>query len=150
MATPAYSTILLFAEGSEQGIKAARHAIRLASAEGAELVIAAVVDTSTLRQLLTSRIFVEEEMQEYERELEDSCRNQLNYAAQLADKAGVKNRTSLLRGACHSAILQEQKERNADLLVMGAFQASRARRDLMAHEKQLIIDAIACPVLLVR
>ena len=145
-----YSTILLFAESSEAGMTAARDAIHLAADEGATLVAAAVVDTSTLKQLLSYHIFVEEEMEEYERELEESCRKQLNYIAQLADEAGVKNRTALLRGACHSVLLREQKERGADLLVMGAFRATTTKRDLMAHEKQLIIDEIPCPVLLVR
>lgn len=150
MAKRAYSTIMLFAEGSEESDRAAQDAIQLASDEGASLVIAAVVDTSTLKNLLTSRIFLEEEMEEYEQDLEDSGRKQLSYLAGLADRAGVKNRTSLLRGACHSAILREQRERNVDLLVMGAFRASTAGRDLMAREKQLILDDIPCPVLLVR
>ena len=150
MAKHTYSTILLLAEGSDQGMKAARDAINLAADEGATLVIAAVVDTSTLKQLLASRIFIQEEMEEYERELEESCRKQMDYIAQLADKARVKNRTSLLRGACHAAILREQRERRADLLVMGAYRASTARRDMMAREKQLIVDDIPCPVLLVR
>ena len=150
MAKHTYSTILLLAEGSDTGMKAARDAINLAADEDATLVSAAVVDTNTLKQLLTSHIFVQEEMEEYEKDLEASCRKQLNYIAQLADKAGVRNRTSLLRGACHSAILREQKERKADLLVMGAFRASTARRDMMSREKQLIIDEIPCPVLLVR
>lgn len=150
MARQTYATILLFAEGSPEGMKAARDAIHLAADEGATLIIASVVDTSTLKQLLTSRIFIEEEMEEYERELEQSCRKQLNYIAQLADKAKVKNRASLLRGACHTAILREQKQSGASLLVMGAYRASTARRDLMAREKQLIVDEIPCPVLLVR
>jgi len=145
-----YSKILLFAESSESGMTAARDAINLASDEGATLVVAAVVDTSTLKQLLSYRIFVQEEMEEYEEELEESCRKQLNYVTQLADQVNVKSRTVLLRGACHSVILREQKERAADLLVMGAFRATTTRRDLMAHEKQLIIDEIPCPVLLVR
>jgi hypothetical protein len=33
---------------------------------------------------------------------------------------------------------------------MGAYRATMAKRDLMASEKQLIVDEIACPVLLVR
>ena len=150
MARHTYSTILLFAESSDEGMRAARDAVHLAADEDAALAIAAVVDTNTLKQLLTFRIFVEEEMEEYEQELEESCRKQLNYVAQLADKAGVTNRTALLRGACHTVILREQKDLDADLLVMGAFRASTARRDLMAHEKQLILDECPCPVLLVR
>ena len=150
MAKHTYSTILLFAEGSDEGMRAARDAINLAADESATLIIASVVDTSTLKQLLSYRIFIEEEMEEYERELEHSCLKQMNYIAQLADRAGVKYRTALLRGACHSVILREQKQRSANLLVMGAFRASTARRDLMASEKQLIIDQVPCPVLLVR
>ncbi|MFO8007895.1 MAG: universal stress protein [Candidatus Brocadiia bacterium] len=145
-----YSNILLFAEGSEAGMQAARDAINLAADEDATLIIAAVVDTNTLKQLLSSRIFVQEEMEEYEDELEASSRKQLNYISQLADQADVDNRTVLLRGACHSVILREQKERGADLLVMGSFRATTSKRDVMAHEKQLIIDEIPCPVLLVR
>jgi nucleotide-binding universal stress UspA family protein len=141
---------MLFAEGSEEGDRAAQDAIQLASDEGAGLIIAAVVDTSTLKNLLTSKIFLEEEMEEYEKDLEDSGRKQLSYLAGLADKAGVKNRTILLRGACHSAILREQRDHAVDLLVMGAFRASTAGRDLIAREKQLILDDIACAVLLVR
>ena len=150
MAERAYSTILLFAESSTEGMKAARDAVRLAADVGATLIIAAVIDTSVLKQLVTFRIFLEEEKAEHEMELEESCQKQLNYMSQIAAKAGVTHRTSLLRGACHSVILREQKARGADLLIMGAFRASTARRDLIAHEKQLIIDDIPCPVLLVR
>jgi len=150
MGKRAYSTILLFAEGSDEGMKAARDAISLAADVDAALIIASVVDTSVLRQLLASRILIEEEMVEYERELEESCRKQLNYVAQLADKAKVRHQTVLLRGACHAVLVREQKERKADLLVMGAYRATMAKRDLMASEKQLIVDEIACPVLLVR
>jgi nucleotide-binding universal stress UspA family protein len=150
MGKRAYSTILLFSEGSDEGMKAARDAISLAADVDAALIIASVVDTSVLRQLLASRILIEEEMVEYERELEESCRKQLNYVAQLADKAKVRHQTVLLRGACHAVLVREQKERKADLLVMGAYRATMAKRDLMASEKQLIVDEIACPVLLVR
>jgi len=145
-----YSIILLFAEGSDESMKAARDAINLAGDMDAALVIASVVDTSILRQLLASRIFVQEEMEEYERELEESCRKQLSYVAQLADRAKVKHQTVMLRGSCHAVLVREQKERKADLLVMGAYRATMAKRDLMASEKQLIVDEIACPVLLVR
>jgi len=150
MAKHIYSTILLFAESSETGTKAARDAVALAADEDAVLIAAAVVDTSTLKQLVSFRIFVQEEMEEYEAELEESSKRQLNYVVQLAGRARVKHQTKLLRGACHSVILREQRETGADLLVMGAFRASVARRDLMAHEKQLILDEIPCPVLLVR
>jgi len=150
MARSTFSVILLFAEGSEEGMEAARDAINLAADEDAALVIASVVDTNTLKQLLSSHIFVQEEMEEYEQELEESCRRQTNYVAQLARKAKVKHRVEMLRGACHTAILRLQKDAKADLLVMGSYRATTAGRDMMAREKQLIVDQIPCPVLLVR
>lgn len=149
MAKRIFRTILLLGEGSDEGMEAARDAIHLSADEDAMLVIVSVVDTNTLRQLLTYRIFIEDEMQEYERELEQSCRKQLDYIGQLAEKAKVKHRTELLTGTCHTAILGQQKRCKADLLVMGAFQATTVKTNLLAREKQLIIDEILCPVLLV-
>jgi len=129
---------------------AARDAIALAADEEAVLVLAAVVDTAILRQLLTYRIFVQEEMEEYEDELRESAKKQLDYISSLARKAKVKCECSLLTGSLHGAVLAEQKRSNAKLLVMGAFRASTASRDIVAREKQLILDEIPCPVLLVR
>jgi nucleotide-binding universal stress UspA family protein len=150
MAKHTYERILLFAEGTEEGMHAARDAIHLAADEQAQLLIVAVVDTATLKQLLSARIFVEDEAREYEQELEGSGRKQISYVAQLADKAGVANRTSILHGACHSVLLRQQRDEAADLLVMGAFRASMASRNVIAREKQLVLDEIPCPVLLVR
>jgi len=129
---------------------AARDAITLAADEEAVLVLAAVVDTAILRQLLTYRIFVQEEMEEYEEELRESAKKQLDYISSLARKAKVECECSLLTGAVHGAVLAEQKRSGAELLVMGAFKASTASRDIVAREKQLILDEIPCPVLLVR
>ena len=144
-----FSTIMLLAEGTEEGMQAARSAIELAADEEAALVVVSVVDTATLRQLLTSRIFVEEEMNEYEKELEVSCRMQLGYTVSLAERQNIKTRAVLQKGACHTIVLQEQRTHGADLLVMGAFRTSMIKTDLMAREKQLIIEDVSCPVLLV-
>jgi len=144
-----FSTILLLAEGTEEGMEAARRAILLARDEGAVLHIVSVVDTHTLRQLLTHRILVEEEMRQYEQDLERSCRQQLDYISGLAAKQNVEHRSTLLRGACHTAVLLEQRRTRAELLVMGTFRPTMVKTDLMAREKQLIVDEVPCPVLLV-
>lgn len=150
MAAKTYKHILLLSEGTETGMKAARHAIELAGNEGARLTVVAVVDTETLKGLLTRRIFIEEEMQEYEAELQGSSEKHLNYIVALAGKAKVNATPVLVRGAWHSAVLAEEKKLGCDVLVMGAFKSSVAKRDLIAREKQLILDEISCPVLLVR
>ena len=149
MSRHGFSKIMLLAEGTEEGMEAARRAIQLAADEGAVLHIVSVVDTHTLKQLLTYRIFVEDEMRQYEQDLEESCHKQLDYVARLATKERVEYRTSLLTGACHTSVLREQGRVGADLLVMGAFRPSTVKTNLLAREKQLIMDEIRCPVLLV-
>ena len=149
MAKHTFSKILLLAEGTDEGMEAARTAIALAADEDALLLIVSVVDTQVLKQLLTNRIFVQEEMEQYGEEVESSCRKQLDYIAQLASKAGVEYRSSLLTGACHTSVLQAHKKHGADLLVMGTYRATTVKTNLMGREKQLIIDEIPCPVLLV-
>lgn len=145
-----YNSILLLSEGTESGMKAARHAIQVAQNEKASLFVVSVVDTVTLKSLVSSHIFIKDEMAEYEQQMERSCRKQLDYVLSLARKAKTDAEPILHRGAWHSAILSEQKTRSADLLVMGGFKASMAKRDLIAREKQLILDEIKCAVLLVR
>ena len=144
-----FRKIMLLAEGTDEGMEAARRAIQLAADEQAVLYIVSVVDTHTLRQLLTNRIFVEDEMRQYEQEIERSCRKQLDYVGVMAQRAGVEQRSSLLTGACHTSVLAKQEETAAGLLVMGTFRASTVKTNLMARQKQLIIDEIPCPVLLV-
>lgn len=150
MGKQAYGTILLLVETTDEGVTAARDAVALAADEAAVLVAASVVDTALLRRLLTYRIFVQEEMEEYERDLKENARRQLDYVCSLAEQKGVEYRRILLTGATHSAVLEEQRKAGADLLVMGAFSASTATRDVIAREKQLILDEVPCPVLLVR
>lgn len=149
MVEQTFSKILLLAESTDEGMEAARSAIALAGDEEATLLILSVVDSHTLKQLLKNRIFVEDEMEQYEQDLEKSAQKQLNYVAQLASKAKVEHRTSLVRGACHTSVLNKQKETDADLLIMGTYRATTVKTELMGREKQLIIDEIPCPVLLV-
>lgn len=149
MAEHTFSRILLLTEGTDEGMEASRDAIALAADEEADLVILAVVDTHTLKQLLTNRIFVEEEMEEYEEELHSSSQKQLDYVSQLASEHDLDYRSALETGACHTVVLNELRDSGADLLIMGAYRATQVKTDLMAREKQLILDESPCPILLV-
>ncbi|MBM4039651.1 MAG: universal stress protein [Planctomycetes bacterium] len=150
MAQTSFRHILVLVDGTESSLKAAECAVQLARAYKAQLSAVGVVDTATLKHLLTSGIMVAAESQEYERELEASGRKHLAYAADLARENGVKAQTVLLKGAVHSAVLAEQKSCGADLIVIGAFRWTLCHRDVSARERQLILDEAPCPVLVVR
>jgi nucleotide-binding universal stress UspA family protein len=141
--------VLLVVDGSETGVHAARYAARVAALHGARLTGVAVVDTATLKSLLKSSVLVEDEMTEFDQELEGSARRSLTYFEQLAGEAGVEHDQFLRKGSVHSVIIAEARRLNPDLLVMGSFTSSMIKRDLNARERRLIVDEVRCPILLV-
>lgn len=150
MARAPFRHILVLVDGTESAMAAAKYAIQLAKSSRARLTALAIVDTATLKHLLSAHIMVAAEMEQYELELSESGRKQLSYVASLAQDAGVKIGTSLLKGAAHAAVLAEQKSAGADLIVIGAFRWTMAQRDQVARERQLLLDESPCPVLVVR
>lgn len=150
MARAPFRHVLILVDGTESSIKAAKYAIQLAKSTKAKVTALAIVDTATLKHLLSAQIMVAAEMEEYEQELGESGRKQLAYVESLAKDEGVKINTSLLKGAAHSAVLAEQKSSGADLIVIGAFRWTLSERDQIARERQLLLDESPCPILFVR
>ena len=143
------TNILLVVDGTESGVRAARFGVQLAAFHKASVAAVAVVDTATLKSLLTSSVLVESEMEEFDEELGASAQTNLNYASQLAKAAGV-NLTPLLRkGSAHVIISDEIRDAQPDLLVMGSFTTSMIKRDLSARNRRLIVDDAQCPIVLV-
>jgi nucleotide-binding universal stress UspA family protein len=145
-----FERILLLVDSTHASAAAAERAITLASICDAELFVLAVVDTQTLKELLTYKIMVEEEMEEYERDLEDTGRRQIDRVAEQAKDAKVKTSSIHKKGSVHSVVLAQQGQIKADLLVLSGFKPSLVKRDLLAREKQLILDEIGCAVMVVK
>ncbi|HUU70865.1 MAG TPA: universal stress protein [Planctomycetota bacterium] len=145
-----YKRILLLVDSAESSGVAAERAIAMARECKAELIALAVVDTATLKELLTYRIMVAQEMEEYERELEQSGRRQLALVEEQARKAGVTVQSVHKKGAIHSVVVAHQETAKADLVVISAFKATQITRDLLAKEKQFIIDEAKCDVMIVK
>lgn len=144
------TNILLVVDSTEIGLKAARYAIELAKSTGAKLTAASVVDTETLRQLLTRRILVTVEMREFENELEASNRRYIDEVQRMAKAEGVAVQSIQLKGSVHNSIIAEQKKIGADLVIIGGFKSSVIQKDLIARERQLILDEASCPVLVIK
>ena len=150
MAEPlSINRILLIVDGTENGVHAARYAVKVAALHKAEIVALAVVDTAILKTLLKSSVLVEAEMLEFDEELEGSAQKNLAYAAQLAKDAGVEADLVLKKGSAHSVVIGEARDREPDLLVMGSFSTSLIKRDLNARARRLIVDEVKCPIVLV-
>ena len=150
MAKKAITHILILADGSAQSFRAAETAIGLSRETGARLTAIAVIDTETLRNLLTYRILATQEMSDFEAELETSARKYLDRVRAMAMDEKVVAEQVLVKGPFHTSVLAQQKQQEADLVVIGGFKSSQATRDLLARELQKILDQSPCPVMMVK
>jgi nucleotide-binding universal stress UspA family protein len=151
MAKPApINHILVLVDGTESSYNAADAGIELARSLGARLTAMAVVDTDTLRQLLNVRILVDAEMGEFEKELESSSQRQLEEVRERALDRKLVIEIVLLTGNSETIVPKEVEERRVDLICLGGFQSSKVARDLLARQRQQIIDRAKVPVLVVK
>jgi len=150
MAKSHFTHILVLADGSDQSFRAAEKAVALARVAEARLTVLAVVDTETLRQLLTFRILASQEMTDLEAELEQSARQNLDRVRAMALEGKVVAEQVLVRGPYHTAVMAQQRQLRADLIVLPGFQCREAARDLLAREYQKVIDEATVPVMLVK
>ena len=150
MASFPFSNICVVVDGSDASIEAARVAIGMAKAARAKLTAVAVIDTDTLKTLLSSNILVDEEMIELEADLAESNTRYLDRVAEIAHKARQEVETVLLQGSFHSAVLMEARSRQFDLIILGYSAAGATKRDLMSHERELIMNDSQQPILLVK
>ncbi len=146
---PMFERILLFLDASDASLAAAAKAIDLAKKEEAELVAVSVLDTDTLNMLLKTKIFLSDERDEYEQELEAHAKKYQRYAQKMAEAAGLDVEFEMLRGVPHRVIAEAAHRHRADLVVMGTAREQVGKRSLLTRERQLILGEVGCAVLMV-
>jgi nucleotide-binding universal stress UspA family protein len=149
-ATNLLGSCLLLVDGSEPCVTAAGFAIELAKQTGSRITAVYVVDTATMDYLMQMHIFVKEEREEFETDLEHSGQRYLEYVATIGRKLGVPLETVLRKGRFHSTIIQEARTLAVDAIVVGGWRRSVTRKDVASIERQLIPDQADCPVLVVK
>jgi nucleotide-binding universal stress UspA family protein len=142
-------TVVVAVSGSEASIMAAKYAIALARGYRSRVLAVYVIDTATLRELLMSRIFIEEESADYEKSLEQNGHRYLNYVAELAAKKGVQAELILRRGAISTEIVEVAEDNNAGLILLGGFE-DRGLRDALSRQHREIMKNARCSVLVVK
>ncbi len=143
-------TVVVAVSGSEASVSAAKYGILMAKLYRLRLVGVYVVDTATLRELLLSKIFVEDESSEYEKSLEENGRRYLNYVEGLAAGKGVQMEKILRRGAISTEVVEAAEEAGADLILLGGFEESKSIRDVLSRQRREIVRNAKCSVLVVK
>lgn len=143
-------TIVVAVSGSEASISAAKYAIALARSYRLKVIAVYVVDTATLRELLLSRIFIEEESADYERSLEQNGERYLNYVEELAAKKNIEVEKILRRGSVSTEIVEAAEDAHADLILLGGQEEKGALRDVLSRQQRDIMKNARCSVLIVK
>lgn len=147
---PLFQTVVVAVSGSEASVSAAKYAIVLAKHYRCRLVAVNVVDTATLKELLLSRIFVEDESFEYEHSLEENGQRYLNYVEELAGRKGVAVEKVLRKGAVSSEIINAADELDADLILLGGVGEKGGTRDVLSRQNRDILRNAKCSILVVK
>jgi nucleotide-binding universal stress UspA family protein len=147
---PLISNIVTVITGSDASILAAKYAIVMSKFYRCRLTALYVVDTATIRQLTLSKIFIQEESQEYEKSLEANGERYLSFVEELARAKGVKVEREIRKGAVYTEVLAAADEIKADLIVLGGWEKDRNARDIISHAHREIMVNAKCSVLLVK
>jgi nucleotide-binding universal stress UspA family protein len=142
--------MMVYVDGSEGSILAAKLAVVLAADFGAELYALAVVNTRALSELLQAHIFIEAEQEEYRRELSEDGTRYLNHTVELGKRKGVVVTGQNVSGSISAAIKDKVSELGIDLLVMGPPPRIRSRRDALYDEVEMAMRTVDCSVLIAR
>jgi nucleotide-binding universal stress UspA family protein len=143
-------TVLVAINGSEASICAFKYALALKKAFGSRIVACYVVDTATIRQLALSRIFVPDETEEYEHNLESSGLRYLNFCGELAREKRLSIETVIRRGSVSGEIVKLAIELDTDAIVLGGGHAETVYRDAIAESNREILKNARCPVIFVK
>lgn len=143
--TPLRQIVVAF-DGSDESRAAARLGFRLASGCGAEVTLVQAIDPpgwmvahpEMLADLEERRLTAEE------RALTDLER----LAGEAPD--GVAVDTALVRGRPGATLVDQLRERSADLVVLGTHGVGGARRALLGSVSQQVMEHAPCSALLVR
>ncbi|MCL2243685.1 MAG: universal stress protein [Treponema sp.] len=142
--------ILTVVTGSDASILAAKYAIVMAKTYHCKLFVVYVLDTATIRQLALSKIFIQEEAAEYEKNLENNGHRYLTYVDELAHAKGVKAEKIMRRGAIYTEVLHVADEKKADIILLGGWEKETKTRDIIGHSYREIIANAKCSVMLVK
>jgi len=128
----------------------AKYAIALSKQLQARLTAVHVINEKVLHDLLKSRVFVEIEARQYQRDLEEQAGLFMERMQKLAQEKRVALETVIIRGEISVEVVKKAQELQADILVMGELKEVFSTRDFFYDEGERLFRRNCCPVLVVK
>jgi nucleotide-binding universal stress UspA family protein len=150
MSSKPMEKIVLYVDASEAALDAARYAVALAKTYGAQLHAIYVVNEKMLGELLSAKVFLEEEEVDLEHDLEEDGRRYLSAVERLAADKDVGLTSELLKGVVHREVVDKATHMGASLIIIGEIEQLMSRKDAFFDEGEMILRLAQCPVLTVK
>ncbi|RAZ66319.1 universal stress protein [Planococcus maitriensis] len=138
-----YQQILLAVDGSENSIRAAREAVKIASlVEGAEVTVVYVSDYKEDE----NEVIHDASAMEFDL----ARRKKIQPVTEMLDREKIFHHVEVLHGIPGPAIVQMTKDKQYDLLVIGSRGLSPIREVMLGSVSHKAVNHAECPVLVVR
>ncbi len=139
-----YKKILIPTDGSDTAEISAGQGIELAKGIGAKVIGLYVIDTSTFMGVPTEAVW--ENMKDL---LEEEGKNTLSKMEKMAKENDVEHEMILGEGSPHKNIIENAREKEVDLIVMGTAGREGLDRFLLGSVAEKVVRTAPCSVMVV-
>jgi len=146
-----YNKILLPIDGSENAKRAGKHAIWIADASGADILVLNVVEPyyPQISALPNFREELYDELREEGKNAVESFKKELELNQCNGICKTVKLTTKIKEGKAYMEITKAIKDENIDLVVLGASGRHGLDRFMLGSVSERVVREASCPVLVV-
>ncbi|MBX0357449.1 universal stress protein [Halobacillus sp. Nhm2S1] len=137
--------ILVPVDGSDFSIRALRHAMEIAKAMGAEILLLNVQYNYNTPNI--NRFVSREEVRKYQQE---NAKEVIDYALKVVGNSEITVHTKVRIGSPDFEIAKEAKESNAYSIVMGSRGLGAIRSKILGSVSFNVLHEASCPVTMVK
>ncbi|MGP1437899.1 MAG: universal stress protein [Treponema sp.] len=148
MIRPLFQNILVLVRGGEGCVEAAQYATVMSKLYRSKVHALYVVDTASIKKLSLNKIFVAEESQEYERNMEETGGRYLEHIREIGASKGVEIKVELCKGSVSEEIGNYVEQHKIDAVLVGVEDGTR--NEIFERSFYSIISHLKCSVIIVK
>jgi len=145
-----YKKILIATDGSDNSLRASRHGIKLAKAQGAEAIVIYVINEAIISSVISAIIRRGPPKEDIREQLKKSAALAANEVVKMGEAAGVKVEPIIREGDPAGRIVETARMEDADLIVMGSHGEGGISSKLIGSVAQKVLNWAEEPVMVVR